>query len=142
MHDLWVFVTNHALLAGAWCLAVVALLVVFVRQGRDGQWALSPPQAVQLINKEHAAILDLRSQADYAKGHIVGAHHVPASELSTYLAQKLNDKQKPLLFVCAGGMQSTAAYYQARKLGYQHAHRLKGGMQHWAQEGLPVRKSV
>ena len=48
---------------------------------RRGGAALSPAQAVQLINRERASLIDVRDADEYAKGHAAGAKNLPLATL-------------------------------------------------------------
>ncbi|MDT7929358.1 rhodanese-like domain-containing protein, partial [Tepidimonas sp.] len=47
----------------------------------------------------------------------------------------------PLVLVCASGMRSRRAVAIAKKLGYERAVSLAGGMAAWRSASLPVQKA-
>lgn len=55
-----------------------------------------------------AIILDVRSKAEFAGGHIKGAINIPVDVLKNNLNQ-LKDKNKVIITCCASGMRSAAA---------------------------------
>lgn len=46
-----------------------------------------------------------------------------------------------MVLVCASGMRSNRAVAMAKKLGYENAHSLAGGMGAWRSANLPVEKA-
>lgn len=103
--------------------------------------SLNPAEVVQLMNREKAVVVDVCSTDEYAGGHIVGAKHVPLGELEAKLAGAVKNKATPVVLVCASGMRSNRAVSVAKKLGYENAQSLAGGMGAWRAAGLPVEKA-
>ena len=52
----------------------------------------------------------------------------------------VKNKATPLVLVCASGMRSGRAVAIARKLGYEQADSLAGGLKSWRQANLPIEK--
>jgi rhodanese-related sulfurtransferase len=105
-----------------------------------GAHSLTPTQAVQLINREKALVIDVCSPEEFAAGHLTNAKNVPLGELENRLTQVAKNKSVPLLMVCASGIRSKRAVATAQKLGYEKAYSLAGGMGAWRAAGLPVQK--
>ena len=128
-----------------WMLISVALASGFmlflpVMQGAATA-GLSPQQAVQMINREKAQVIDVCSAEEYAAGHLIGARHVPLEQLEQQLASMAKNKAQPLILVCASGLRSKRAVTVAKKLGYEQAHSLTGGLKAWKEANLPVEKA-
>ena len=128
-----------------WMLIAIALssgffLLLPVLQGAAGA-GISPTEAVQLMNREKAVVIDVCSGDEYADGHINGARHVPLADLPTRLGDVVKSKTTPIIMVCASGMRSKGALATARKLGYEQVHSLQGGLKAWKEANLPVVKS-
>ena len=102
---------------------------------------LSPNQAVQMINREKAQVIDVCSAEEYAAGHLVGARHVPLDQLEKQLDGVARSKTQPLILVCASGIRSKRAVAVAKKLGYEKVHSLTGGMAAWREASLPIEKA-
>jgi len=101
---------------------------------------VTPLQATQIINQGKVLILDVRSAADFAIGHIRDAKNIPLKELKTRIAELEKFKARPVIVVCAKGLQSAKATAQLRKAGYTEAASLLGGLDAWQTQGLPVSK--
>ncbi len=128
-----------------WMLISVALASGFmlflpVMQGAATA-GLSPQQAVQMINREKAQVIDVCSAEEFAAGHLIGARHVPLDQLEQQLAGVAKNKSQPLILVCASGLRSKRAVAVAKKLGYEQAHSLTGGLKAWKEANLPVEKA-
>lgn len=102
---------------------------------------LDPASAVQLINRQKAVVIDVGDAAEFAAGHIVGAKNIPLAELESRLATTVKNKGLPLILVCQAGMRSQRAVVVAKKLGYEQAQSLGGGLTAWKAANLPVEKA-
>ncbi len=108
---------------------------------RAGGGSLSPQNAVQRINREKAVVIDVREPAEFAAGHITNAKNVPLAQFEERLPQVVKNKALPVILVCATSPRAVRAQVLARKLGYDQAEALAGGLQAWRTAGLPVVKS-
>lgn len=117
----------------------VMLLLPALRGATGG--TLSAAAAVHLINREKAVVLDVCEPEEFAAGHVNGAKNLPLSQLEEKLAATVKNKQLPLVLVCASGARAVRAEAMAKKLGYEKAQALAGGMKAWRDAGLPVEKA-
>ena len=106
-----------------------------------GAGTISIQEAVQLINREKAVVIDVSTAAEYAAGHVSGSRNVPVADLATSKALPSN-KTLPLVLVCATGNRASRALDAFTKLGHQRVHVLAGGLAAWREANLPVEKSA
>ena len=128
-----------------WMLILVALssgamLLWPAIQGATGG-GLSTAHAVQLINRERAVVVDLCETEDFAAGHIGGAKNVPLVQLEKRLPEVVKNKSLPLILVCSSSQRANRALGTAKKLGYEKAQVLAGGLKAWKEANLPVEKA-
>ncbi|MES2889974.1 MAG: rhodanese-like domain-containing protein [Pseudomonadota bacterium] len=130
---------NWALLLAA--LASGAFLALpLLRKAQGG--SLSTNQAVMLINREKAVMIDISEPADYARGHAAGAKNVPLGQLEAANNGLPKKKNLPVIVLCATGTRSVRAVAVLKKLGYEQSHALSGGTQAWRQAGLPIDRAT
>ena len=103
--------------------------------------ALNANGAVQLINREKAVVVDVCDPAEFAAGHVGGAKNVPLGELEAKLPGMVKNKSLPLILICATGARSSRAVAIAKKLGYEQAQSLGGGLKAWKDANLPLEKA-
>jgi rhodanese-related sulfurtransferase len=103
--------------------------------------SLSAPMAVQLINRERAVVVDVSETEEFAQGHIGGSKNVPLGQLEQRLQEAVKNKSVPLILVCASGARAQRAVGTAKKLGYEKAQALAGGLKGWKEANLPVEKA-
>lgn len=102
---------------------------------------LDPAGAVHLINREKAVVVDVCEPAEFAAGHVGGAKNVPLADLESKLSASVKNKSVPLILVCQSGARSGRAVAIAKKLGYEQAQALGGGMASWKAANLPIEKA-
>ena len=102
--------------------------------------ALDPAGAVQLINREKGVVVDVCDPAEFAAGHVGGAKNIPLADLESKLGNAVKNKALPLILVCQTGARSGRAVAVAKKLGYEKAQNLAGGLVGWKAANLPVEK--
>lgn len=132
-------IDNWLLVAAAVVSGSLLLWPMLKRSGGAG--AVSPNEAVRLINREKAVVIDVCEPAEYAAGHVAGARSVPMATLESSKELPSN-KKLPLIVVCASGSRaSRAAALLRSKLGYENATALAGGLAAWREANLPVEAS-
>ena len=121
-------------------LASGAMLLWPVVQGAAAT-GLTSNEAVLLINREKAVVVDVCETEEFAQGHVGGAKNVPLSQLETRLPEVVKNKGLPLILVCATGARANRALATAKKLGYEKAQVLGGGLKSWKTANLPIEKA-
>lgn len=117
-----------------------ALLLAPIIQGAVAT-GLGANEAVQLINREKAVVIDVCEPAEFAAGHVVGAKNIPLAELQAKLPGAVKNKKLPLILVCQSGARSARAVATAKSLGFEQSHSLGGGLGAWRAANMPVEKS-
>lgn len=121
-------------------LASGAMLLWPVLKGATGG-SLTASGAVQLINREKAVVIDVCETDEFAAGHVGGAKNIPLNQLEEKLPAAVKNKSLPVILVCQTGARSGRALAIAKKLGYEQAQALAGGMGAWKSANLPVEKA-
>ncbi len=132
------FIDNWYLVLVALVSGAMLLLPVF-REAAGG--SLTAARAVQLINREKAVVVDVSEPDEFAAGHVGGAKNVPLGQLEERLPQVVKNKTVPLVLVCAKGARAQRAVAVAKKLGYEKAEALAGGLKAWREASMPVEKA-
>lgn len=96
-------------------------------------------EAVQLINRRDALVLDVRDKADYAVGHIPEARNIPLPELAARLHELEKFKSRPIVVNCQSGTRAAGVCDLLKRNGFE-VFALRGGISGWAQAGMPVEK--
>ncbi len=116
------------------------LLLPMLMSGAQGG-GVSTAEAVQLINRQKGVLIDVSEPEEFAKGHAAGARNVPFGQLEGHKSLPSN-KALPLVVVCPTGARAGRAAGMLRKLGYEKAQVLAGGLKAWRDANLPVEKTA
>jgi rhodanese-related sulfurtransferase len=138
--DLLPFFIHHWQLSIAF-IAVLGLWIGFeFKYTFNGIPRLSANEATMLINREDPIILDVRDFNNFSNGHIQGATNIPIVDLPQGNAKLELHKNRKILLICQQGMQSGQAAQILHKQGFKNLVILKGGMQQWTADGMPIVK--
>lgn len=97
-------------------------------------------EAVQLINRRDAVVIDVRDAGEYAAGHVAGAKHIPETQLAGRLKELEKFKARPIIVSCRTGSRAGSAGAILRKQGFGEVFVLRGGIAAWQQAGMPLEK--
>ena len=134
------FLDNWVLFLAAFSSGAL-LLWPMVSKNAGGASKVSPTEAVHLINREKAVLIDVSETAEYAGGHVAGAKNVPLAALEAS-SELPKNKALPLLVVCPTGARAARAVPMLKKRGFENARVLAGGLRAWREANLPIEKSA
>jgi len=107
---------------------------------------ISPQQLHEAKRRgQYAAVLDVRSVAEYGAGHIPGAQLIPIDSLSAdALAHAFKrpslGREETLYISCHTGPRALQAAERLQQAGYANLTLVEGGTQRREQLGLPVER--
>lgn len=121
----------------------IALIVlsVFLSNCSSAQNAKTSLTATEFNAKikeiPNAPIIDVRTPAEYAEGHIKNAKNIDWNGNSFDKKTSKLDKSKPVFVYCLAGGRSAAAASKLRESGFKQVYELAGGMKEWRASKLP-----
>jgi rhodanese-related sulfurtransferase len=124
---------------GKWLIIALAIpaLILMLRSRVSADGAVNATAAADMIKeKKDLQLIDVRTAAEYAQGHLAKAKLIPLQELDQRLAEI--DKSKPVLLYCRSGHRSGNALKILQGKGYTEAKHIEGGINAWQAAGLPV----
>ncbi len=140
MPDLLAFIQANIILAGIFFVLIAIVVVTEIQRATKSYRDVNPSEAVQLINRENAAVLDLREDSELTGGTIRDAKHIAVSILQQRLGELEPLKHTPLVAFCASGVRAPAACRLLTKHGFSEVYHLKGGLTAWEQANMPIVK--
>lgn len=136
------FFSNHPILSAVWVVLFVMLMVSIIKSRFSAVKQLSPTELTLQVNRDDAVVVDIRTEADFAKGHITGARQLALGDIEKQqLAGLEKHKAQPIIVVCQAGMTAQKAAASLIKQGFNKVSVLQGGMSGWTGASLPVVKS-
>ncbi|MGM3192911.1 rhodanese-like domain-containing protein [Dickeya dadantii subsp. dieffenbachiae] len=139
MQEIMPFISRHPILSVAWIALLVAVIVLTVKSKLSKVKEVARGEAIQLINKEDAVVVDTRNRDDYRRGHIAGAINLLPNDIKNgSLSELEKHKAQPVIVVCANGMASREPAESLFKAGFERVVILKDGLAGWSGENLPL----
>ena len=101
---------------------------------------LSPTQFAEQIKAIGTQILDVRTPAEFAEGHLANAINIDfySESFDQHLSQL--DKNKNYALYCRSGQRSGMAAEQMKQMGFSNVCNLSGGILDWIATGLAIIK--
>ncbi|NMC48344.1 MAG: MBL fold metallo-hydrolase [Desulfovibrio sp.] len=98
---------------------------------------IAPRRLAEHLDAGQARVLDVRTPAEWASGHLAGAMHLPLTDL---IEGKTPDapRDAELVMLCASGYRSNIAAGLLIKKGFTRVASLAGGIMAWGSADLPV----
>jgi hydroxyacylglutathione hydrolase len=114
--------------AGGWISA--AVLAAYREHG-----GLIDAVSVTATPRPGESLVDVRTTAEWHRGHLDGAVHAPLSRLTERITTL--DPAAPVLLICQAGIRAAVAATALRRLGFSHVAVLEGGL-----NGYEARRGV
>lgn len=101
---------------------------------------ISPTDLLTRIKDEDTdlVVLDVRTPAEFAAGHVPGARNIPHDQLPAKLAEISTLKDRPVVLYCRSGRRSAMAGETLREAGFSELLQLEGDYPAWEAGGQPV----
>jgi rhodanese-related sulfurtransferase len=93
----------------------------------------------QIERGQAPAILDVRSRAEFERGHVPGAVNVPFTSLLFGSPPLSFARDEPVVVYCGHGPRARLAGVALRRRGFAAIRYLAGHMSGWIRAGLPTR---
>jgi thioredoxin 1 len=92
---------------------------------------VSKTEFAELIKKNGAQLIDVRTPREFSNGFIEGAKNIDYNGDSFEKQMKKLDKTKPVLVYCAAGGRSENAAELLQEWGFKEVYDLEGGYNSW-----------
>ena len=99
---------------------------------------VSSNSAYELIQNSKPLVLDVRTEAEYKRGHLENAVLIPVQQLQARLNELLSYKDQDILVYCATGNRSTVASKIMLDSGFTRIHNMRYGIYQWNKDKYPV----
>lgn len=97
---------------------------------------IAPAELQEMQSGGNLRLIDVRSDAEVARGMIQGALHIPLQLLPPKAGEW--DSATPMVFYCQSGTRSAQACTFFTSKGFSNLYHLQGGVNAWVKSGLPL----
>ena len=105
-----------------------------LRDAKSRITEIEPAGAEALLAAGHL-LLDVREPDEFEQGAVPGSVHSPRGNLEASIESRVDDRDQPLVVMCAGGVRSAFAADTLQQLGYTDVVSMDGGFNRWKDEG-------
>ncbi len=116
----------------------------FVAEAKARITEITLEEALRRVREGRGRVLDVREPAEYLKGAIPGAFHVPRGMLEAKADTEyegrdpeLQDRGQSWILVCKSGARSAMAAAALQRMGFGQVVSLAGGMDAWTKADYP-----
>ncbi len=96
--------------------------------------------AARLQSGEKVLVVDVRTPAEFASGHLPGAINLPHANITGDEEVLRQWKEQPVMLYCRSGRRASAAAAVLEEKGFRRLEQLQGDMPGWEKSGYPVQK--
>lgn len=141
MSQLIEFVGNHPFLVTLFLIVLFLFLSALYKEQSQAFQNVTVDQLTRLVNQKNAQVLDVRPKEAFAQGHIVNAINMPLEDITAGKVKLDKLKKKPVVVYCQIGKSSQTASKHLTDAGLEQVFNLKGGINSWLSEKLPLSKA-
>lgn len=106
----------------------------------DEAATIEPPALVERLawGDQALVVLDVRTAAEYAEGHVPGAQNIPHTELAARIAELEAARDRDIVVYCRTGARAAQALTVLEGAGFKRLFHLQGDYTRWSAEKRPV----
>ncbi len=138
LHQIVPFVMKHWVLVVAFIAVALVIAMEEIRSQNAGGQRVTSMIATQLINREDAVVVDIRDTNAFREGHIVNAKSFPISDLDRLQEKLMAYRDRVVILVDDSGLKVLPVAVKLKTAGLSKAVILKGGMESWKADNMPV----
>jgi rhodanese-related sulfurtransferase len=140
MDRLLEYITHHPWYASGAAIAALLVIAYELRARNENIAAVSPQDAVRLMN-QGALVIDLRPAEAFSAGHVAGARQMSGEQILKAGDTLKKQKEKVVVVYDDTGSLGASAARQLAAQGFTKAFNLRGGIAAWRAENLPLSKA-
>ena len=120
-------------------LVIVTAMMMLVIACGNAAAPISNSELLQRVDEGDApVILDVRTDKEYASGHVPGAINIPVDQLSARLTELRRHDNAEIVVYCESGRRASKAADILIGDGFLNVRHMQGDMRQWRQDGLPM----
>ena len=117
---------------------VTTILMLVIACGNAAPPISNSELSQRVAGNDAPLILDVRTDKEYASGHVPGAINIPVDQLPGRLAELRRHDNAEIVVYCESGRRAGKAADILIGDGFLNIRHLQGDMRQWRQDGLPM----
>ena len=102
---------------------------------------ITQPQLLTRLAQKDIVVLDVRTPAEFAAGHVPGARNIPHDQLAARLDELADARDRDVALYCRSGRRTLLAEETLRTAGFTKLVHLQGDYLAWEAEQRPVERA-
>lgn len=139
MQDIFHFLSNHVIIFIIWSILFVLVTITNIKNIFFKQIIFDQTKTVKYLNQNKAILFDIRSSEEYLQGHIAGSLNISVNDLMKENKNKIK-KYKNKFIILVYNEENNLNYFSKnlKNLGFKNVAILKGGINDWNNNNLPL----
>ncbi|MBE0429957.1 MAG: rhodanese-like domain-containing protein [Thermoleophilia bacterium] len=108
------------------------------RTDRSACRHIGSPEAMGLMRRQDALLIDVREPHEFASSRIPDARHIPLRQITHEIESLRQHGDRPIILSCHSGRRSEMVCRLLKKHGFDNLYNLAGGIRAWRRANLPV----
>lgn len=108
-------------------IIIILCFFLLIGCGKKVEYQNIDVKEIDALLKEHAFLLDVRSELEFSHGHIENATNIDVEKLEQNVEDLIPNKERKIIVYCQSGNRSVRASEILIKLGYQNVYNVVGG---------------
>lgn len=126
-------------------LLVSILLALFALPAcADDAKTITPDALLEALKtkQDEILVLDVRTDEEYAKGHVPGAVHIPYDQLQGRIGEVKAREADRIVVYCESGRRAGKAEATLQEAGFAEVYDLEGHMKGWREAKRPTKRPL
>ena len=116
---------------------VILIILFLISNSKKGGKKISSQTLISLSNQDKAFLIDLRESEAFQNGHITNSINITFNNLANR-TNEITQQDKSIILICDMGSVSPNAGEILKKEGFTNILILKGGINEWRMQNLPL----
>ncbi|QCI25288.1 rhodanese-like domain-containing protein [Buchnera aphidicola (Sitobion avenae)] len=139
MQDVVFFFNEHIILCSIWFFSFIAVIFFMTKNIFLKSKIINNFQAIELINRDKAIIIDTRSKESFKTGHIMNSINIPLKNIFLGDIEEVQIyKISPIILILNDTYSENKCIQEFLKHGFKYVYILKNGIYYWDTEHLPL----
>ncbi|QIE01812.1 rhodanese-like domain-containing protein [Buchnera aphidicola] len=139
MQELFLFVSEHIILVSIWFICLTILIFSFTKHMFLKSIIINNIQAIQLIDKNKAIIIDTRTDEIFQTGHIFNSINIPLKNIFLGNLNQIKEfKKSPIILIINNSYEYNKCIKHFLKYGFNNIYILKNALNDWNCNHLPL----
>ncbi len=138
---LYDFIIKNLLISTLLITFIITLIFFEINEFIHSKNSISPQKAINLINREHAIILDFRSKIKFKQCYIINSINTPYDDVRNHEKIFKKYKKNIIIIIHINNKLAQKAIEKLKKINTKSILYIIDGIEGWKKEQLPIKQN-